>query len=127
GLIQTPNQAPSIAASKSASAKKIFGDLPPSSSVTRFTVSAACFTMTLPTSALPVKAILFTSGCFTRGAPQVSPNPVTMFTTPGGKPTSENQFAISSSASGVCSAGFSTHVQPAARAGASFQAAINNG
>src|SRR5258708_25785250 len=125
--MKTPNNAPSIAASKSASAKKMFGDLQPSSSVTRFTVSAACLTIVFPTSALPVKAILFTSGCFTNGAPQVSPKPVTMFTTPGGKPTSENQLAISSAVSGVCSAGLSTQVQPAASAGASFQAAISSG
>ena len=34
-LMKTPNSAPSMAASKSASAKKMLGDLPPSSSVTR--------------------------------------------------------------------------------------------
>src|ERR1019366_7688441 len=119
--MNTPKRAPSIAASKSASAKKILGDLPPSSSVTRFTVSAACLTMILPTAALPVKAILLTSGCCTSGAPQLSPNPVTMLTTPGGNPTSDRQPAISSAVSGVCSAGLSTQVQPAASAGASFQ------
>src|SRR5580704_13366818 len=85
-LMKTPNRAPSMAASKSASAKKMFGDLPPSSSVTRFTVSAACFTIILPTAALPVNAILLTSGCWTSGAPQVSPKPVMMLTTPGGRP-----------------------------------------
>jgi len=36
----------------------MLGDLPPSSSVTRFTVSAACLTMILPTAALPVKGDL---------------------------------------------------------------------
>src|SRR5690348_17631776 len=105
----------------------MFGDFPPSSSVTRFTVSAACLTMILPTAALPVKAILLTSGCGTSGAPQVSPKPVMMLTTPGGRPTSASQFAISSAVIGVCSAGLSTQVQPAASAGASFQAAINSG
>ena len=40
-LRNTPNNAPSTAASKSASAKKMFGDFPPSSSVTFFSVSAA--------------------------------------------------------------------------------------
>src|SRR5450755_660783 len=125
--MNTPNKAPSIAASKSASAKKILGDLPPSSSVTRFTVSAASFTMILPTAAEPVNAILLTSGCLTSGDPQLSPNPVTMLTTPFGSPTSSNHFAISSTVSGVCSAGFSTQVQPAASAGASFHAAIIKG
>src|ERR1700685_4546743 len=126
-LINTPNSAPSIAASKSASAKKIFGDLPPSSSVTRFTVSAASFTMILPTDADPVNAILFTLRGLTNGDPQLSPKPVITFTTPFGKPTSSNHFASSSAVSGVCSAGFSTHVQPAASAGANFHAAIING
>ena len=37
----TPNTAPSTAASQSASAKKMFGDLPPSSSVTRFRFESA--------------------------------------------------------------------------------------
>ena len=40
----------------------------------------------LPTSALPVNAILSTSGCSTIAAPAVRPSPVTMLTTPGGKP-----------------------------------------
>ena len=60
-------------------------------------------------------------------APAVSPNPLTMLTTPGGRPTSSNQFANSRTVSGVCSAGFSTQVQPAASAGASFQAAMSSG
>src|SRR5712671_6854741 len=90
--MKTPKSAPSMAASKSASAKKMLGDLPPSSRVTRFTVSAACFTMILPTAALPVKAILLTSGCWTSGAPQLSPKPVMMLTTPGGRPQSSKYF-----------------------------------
>src|SRR6266436_415584 len=89
--------------------------------------SAASFTMILPTAAEPVKAILFTSGCLTKGEPQLSPNPVITFTTPLGRPTSSNHFASSSAVSGVCSAGLSTQVQPAANAGASFHAAIING
>src|SRR4030088_329642 len=125
--MNTPNSAPSIAALQYCIGNKMLGDLPPSSSVTRFTVSAASFTMILPTAAEPVKAILFTSGCLTRGEPQVSPNPVITFTTPFGSPTSSNHFASSSAVSGVCSAGLSTQVQPAASAGASFQAAIING
>ena len=38
-LMKTPNSAPSTAASKSASAKKMFGDLPPSSSEIFFSVA----------------------------------------------------------------------------------------
>src|SRR5206468_10582837 len=73
--MNTPNNAPSTAASQSASAKKTFGDLPPSSSVTRLRVSAALFTIILPTAALPVNAILSTPGCATSEAPAVSPRP----------------------------------------------------
>src|SRR3984893_2541810 len=125
--MNNPNRAPSTAASQSASAKKIFGDLPPSSSVTRLSVSAALFTMIFPTAALPVKATLSTPGCATSAAPAVSPKPLMMFTTPGGNPTSSNQLANSSAVSGGCSAGFQMQVQPAASAGASFHAAIRSG
>src|SRR6266849_1811021 len=126
-LMNTPKSAPSMEASQSASAKNTFGDFPPSSSVTRLSVSAALLTMILPTAALPVNAILSTPGCATSAAPQVSPYPLMILTTPGGKPTSSNQLANSSAVSGVCSAGLSTQVQPAAIAGASFQAAISSG
>src|ERR1700731_3101930 len=125
--MKTPNSAPSTAASQSASAKKMLGDLPPSSSVTRLSVSAALFTIILPTAALPVKATLSTPGCATSAAPVVSPKPLTIFTTPGGKPASSNQLANSIAVSGVCSAGLRMQVQPAAIAGASFHAAISSG
>ena len=64
------------------------GDLPPSSSDTRFSVSVAALLMSLPTSVEPVKATLSTPGCATSAAPAVSPRPVRMLTTPGGKPAS---------------------------------------
>src|SRR6266404_2074625 len=125
--MNTPKSAPSTAASQSAPSKKMLGDLPPSSSVTRLRVSAALLTMTFPTAALPVKAILSTPGCATSAAPAVSPKPLTMLTTPGGKPNSSNQVATSIMVSGVCSAGLRTQVHPAATAGASFHEAINSG
>ena len=83
--------------------------------------------MILPTSALPVNAILSTSGCATIAAPAVSPTPVTMLTTPGGRPASAKLDGELEHVSGVCSAGFSTIVQPAQMAGASFHAAISSG
>ena len=126
-LKNTPNSAPSTAASKSASAKKMFGDLPPSSSEIFFSVAGAPRMIVLPTSALPVNAILSTSGCSTIAAPAVSPQPVTMLTTPGGSPASAKLDASASAVSGVCSAGLSTVVQPAQIAGASFHAAISSG
>src|ERR1700759_1140535 len=126
-LINTPNSAPSTDASQSASAKKILGDFPPSSSVTRFRVSAALFTISLPTAALPVNATLSIPGCATSAAPVVSPGPFTTFTTPAGTPHSSNHGATSIAVSGVCSAGFKMQQQPAANAGASFHAAITSG
>ena len=50
-----------------------------------------------------------------------------MLTTPSGKPASRISSPKRSAESGVCSAGLSTIVQPAASAGASFQAAIISG
>src|SRR5271163_712834 len=125
--MKTPKSAPSMAASKSASAKKMLGDLPPNSSVTRLSVSAADFMMILPTAADPVNATLSTSGWATIAAPAVSPNPVTTLTTPAGTPHSASQPASFNMVSGVCSAGFNTQVQPAAIAGASFHAAMPSG
>src|ERR1700738_2232393 len=125
--MNTPNSAPSTAASQSASAKNTFGDFPPNSSVTRFNVSAALFTIIFPTAPLPVNAILSTPGCATSAAPVLSPIPLITFTTPGGSPASSHQPASISAVSGVCSAGLRIQAQPAAIAGASFHAAINNG
>ena len=47
-----------------------------------------------------------------------SPSPVTMLKTPAGMPASSASAASASAESGVCSAGLSTNVQPAASAGA---------
>src|SRR5690625_3826534 len=105
----------------------MFGDLPPNSSVTRFNVFAASFIIDFPTTVEPVKAILFTSGCLTIASPVISPNPLTILTTPSGKPASLTSFAKYNADKGVCSAGFKTTVQPVARAGATFQATIIKG
>ena len=65
-LPKTAIGADAAAASRSASAKTMFADLPPSSSVTRLIVAAAPAAIPRPTSVEPVKAILATSGCSTR-------------------------------------------------------------
>ena len=98
---------PAAAASTSASSKTITGDLPPSSSDTRFRLPADAFTISCPTSVLPVNATLSTPACEASAAP-ASPKPVTTFTTPSGKPTSHTSCASRSAVSGVCSAGLST-------------------
>ena len=79
-----------------------------------------------PTSVEPVKAILSTPPWAASAAP-VAPSPVTMLTTPAGKPASTQISAKASAVSGVYSAGFSTTVLPAASAGAIFQASISSG
>src|SRR5919204_70178 len=109
-LTNTPKSAPSTAASKSASAKKMLGDFPPSSREIFFSVAAAARMMLLPTSTLPVNAILSTSGCSTSAAPVAGP-PVTMLTTPDGRPASLKLAASSRIVSGVCSAGFRSVVR----------------
>ena len=98
--------------------------MPPSSSVTRLIGSEASRMISPPVFVEPVKAILSTPGCLTRYEPVVGPSPGTTLTTPAGKPTSAASSAIRSADSGVDGSGFSTIVQPAASAGASFQVVI---
>src|SRR5271170_7254089 len=102
------------------------GDLPPSSKDNFLPEPAVAIRILRPTSVEPVKAILSTSGCSTMNAP-VDPSPVTILTTPGGRPTSAQISAKASAESGVYSAGFSTTVLPAASAGAIFHANISSG
>src|SRR5690606_24406476 len=83
--------------------------------------------MSVPVRSEPVKATLLTSGCSTSGMPTSAPKPVTMLTTPGGKPACSISFANSSTEADVNSDGLITTVQPAASAGASFQAVSSNG
>ena len=122
-----PMRAPSIAASKSASAKTMFGLLPPSSSPTRFTVSLPTFMMCLPTSTLPVKATMSTSGEVARRSPTEPPGPVTTCRTPSGRPASSKMRASSRVVSGDTEAGLRIMTLPAASEGAAFQAAIRTG
>ena len=75
----------------------------------------------------PVKATLSMPGCFTIAAPAVGPKPGTTLITPSGTPAFWASRAIRRAVSGVCSAGFITIVQPAARAGPHFHATIRIG
>ena len=79
-------------------------------------VPATDLAIARPTSVEPVNATLSTSGCATSARP-VSPAPVTMLTTPGGRSACWQISANSSAVSGVVSAGFSTTVLPQASAG----------
>src|SRR6201998_105965 len=62
---------PAMAVSRSESLNTTFGDLPPSSSDTFFRLPAAAWTMSLPTSVDPVKAILSTGSWAASAAPAV--------------------------------------------------------
>ena len=64
-----PAMTPLTALSRSASAKTMFGDLPPSSSDTRAIRVAAAWAIGLPVAVEPVNAILSTPGCPTSAAP----------------------------------------------------------
>src|ERR1700744_3873320 len=75
----------------------------------------------MPAASPPVKPICATSEWPTSGAPTSPPKPVTTLTTPSGKPASLNSAANSSIEADVNSDGLITTVQPAAKAGASFQ------
>ena len=104
----------------------MFGDLPPSSSVTGMRFSEAYCMMRRPVVVSPVKAIFAIRLFDASGFPASTPKPLMMLSTPGG-----SKSAISSATTrmliGVCSAGLSTTQLPAASAGESFQAAIRTG
>ena len=98
------------------SAKKMFGDLPPSSSVTGIRFSDAYCMISRPVVVSPVNAILATRGLDASGLPASTPKPCTTFTTPLGR-----MSAISSMnamiETGVCSAGLSTTQFPGRQRG----------
>jgi hypothetical protein len=103
------------------------GALPPSSSESFFTVGADWAMSNLPTSVDPVKVIMRTSGLAVSSAPIASASPVTTFSTPSGKPARSASSARASAESGVSGAGFTTTVQPAARAGAILRVIMATG
>ena len=105
---------------------KIFGDFPPNSKVTGIIFSVAYCITNLPVVVDPVNAALATFLFVTNARPNSEPNPLTIFTTPGGNKSPINSI-ITIIEIGVLSAGFKTTVFPAANAGANFQTAINIG
>src|SRR3954453_7745069 len=97
-----------------------YGDLPPSSSATRFTVPDATSLTRLPARVEPVNETMSTSGCAAIASPTTGPRPGTRLKTPAGRPPSWTISASTNAFSGVTSDGFTTTQQPAARAGATF-------
>ena len=96
------------------------GDLPPSSSETGISFSAAWRAMPRPTSVPPVKATRAISGWVTSASPITEPGPGSTLTIPFGMPAASQMRPSSSATSGVTPAGFRITAQPAASAGASF-------
>mmetsp|Transcript_7453 Transcript_7453/g.19257 ORF Transcript_7453/g.19257 Transcript_7453/m.19257 type:complete len:216 (+) Transcript_7453:566-1213(+) len=115
------------ALSRSASSKTMNGALPPSSSDTFFTVLAAPAISILPTAVEPVKPILRTVSDASIVSPMALASPITTLNTPCGSPARSATSAIASAVRGVSSAGLSTTVQPAARAGATLRVIMDIG
>ena len=118
---------PGIAVSRSASANTTFGDLPPSSSVTRLRFSAVALTISFPISVEPVNATLSIPGMGRHRRACGFAEPGDDVDHAVGSPASCISSASRSALSGVCSAGLSTTVHPVASAGPSFRAAIRSG
>ena len=109
------------AASKSASRRMMFGDLPPSSCATRFTVSAAVLATMIPARVEPVKDTMSTPGWPAMTCPTSAPVPLMRLKTPAGAPAASTISAKTTPLIGAISLGFSTVAQPAAKAGATLQ------
>ncbi len=105
----------------------MFGDLPPSSSVTGMIFSDAYCMIRRPVVVSPVNAILAIRLFGASGLPASMPNPLTTLMTPGWSKSLDEFHQHHDADSGVCSAGFSTTQLPAASAGASFHTAIRIG
>ena len=86
------------------------------------TVPAATSVTRLPARVEPVKDTMSTSRWAAMASPTTGPNPVTRLNTPAGRPTSSMMSASTKALSGATSLGFTTTVQPAARAGATLAA-----
>src|SRR5258706_13367482 len=112
---------------RSAPSRMTFGDLPPSSWLTRLTVGAARLATSTPARVEPVNEIMSISGCSLMAAPTSGPRPLIRLKTPLGTPASCRISAKISADVGVNSDGFRIMVQPAASAGATLQVIWFNG
>ena len=81
----------------------------------------------LPISVDPVNVSLRTVGLLVISPPMAAAEPVTTLKTPGGMPARRARSASASAENGVCVAGFSTMVQPAASAGPALRVIIAAG
>ena len=81
------------ALARSASSSTTKALLPPSSSDTFLTVSAATAMTRLPAAVEPVNETMSTSGWAAIASPTTGPSPVTRLKTPGGRPTASKTSA----------------------------------
>src|ERR1700683_3670162 len=131
-LLNAYNTRPSIALSRNSSSwaitslKKMFGDLPPSSTVDGIRFCAAYCIISRPVTVSPVKDTLAIRGFAASALPISAPGPVTTWITPCGRTSSmvSINFRIDH---GVGEAGLITEQLPAASGGASFHAALSLG
>src|SRR5690625_4298856 len=119
--------APSTAASTSASSNTMNAPFPPSSSSGCTTRSAALAMIVRPTAVEPVNVTIAVLGCSISASLFSCGGPCTRLITPSGIPASVRQLIISVTASGAFSDTRATTVHPAARAGASLRAWIEHG
>src|SRR6516164_398540 len=119
--------APLTAISISASSKTMNGALPPSSTDVFLTVAAHCSISNLPTSVEPVKVNLRTVGLLVSSPPISFDGAVRQENTPFGNPARSASSHRANAENGVAVAGFSTIVQPAAKAGPALRVIIAAG
>ena len=115
------------ARARSASSSTTEADLPPSSSATRFTVSAPTAATRRPARVEPVNDTMSTSGCAASASPTTGPVPCTRLNTPAGRPAAWMISASRPAVSGAISLGLSTTVLPATSAGATLATICCNG
>lgn len=120
--MKAPQKTPSAIAFGSASGRTMPASLPPSSRVSRFTVSAEERMIALPASVEPVNMTLPTAGCSARRAPIVR-SPDTARSTPSGRAELMTSMRARTE-SGVILLGLTTAVLPMRRAGAICQTVI---
>ena len=131
-LLKAYSTSPSTALSKNASsfaitsAKKMLGDLPPSSVVDGMMFWAAYCMISRPVTVSPVKATLAMRLLVASALPISAPGPFTMLSTPGGRMSAITSASLRID-HGVGLAGLSTVQLPAASAGATFHAAMSSG
>src|SRR5205814_7594353 len=110
-----------MATSRSASAKIMFGFLPPSSSDTFLNNGAQASATLRPVTVPPVNEIVPIFGFAVIAAPTLGPVPCTTLSTPFGNPASAQILHNRNAVIGVSSLGLAMAVLPTAMAGAIFQ------